>query len=36
MFDADNLININLQVAHTKDELIPLKGFKLYLFEGLH
>ena len=36
MFDADKLININLQVAHTKDELIPLKGFKLYLFEGLH
>ena len=36
MFDADKLININLQVAHTKDELIPLTGFKLYLFEGLH
>ena len=36
MFDADKLININLQVAATKDELIPLKGFKLYLFEALY
>ena len=36
MFDADKLININLQVAQAKDELIPLKGFKLYLFEALY
>jgi len=36
MMDIDKLININLQVSQTKDDLIPLKGFKLYLFEALY
>ena len=36
MFDFEKLININLKVAQTKDELSPLKGFKLYLFEALY
>ena len=36
MMDIDKLININLQVSQTKDDLVPLKGFKLYLFEALY
>ena len=36
MFDFEKLLNINLKVAQTKDELSPLKGFKLYLFEALY
>ena len=34
--DADKLIDINLQIVHQKEELSPLKGFKLYLFEALY
>ena len=36
MNDIDKLIDINLQVEQQKEELIPLKGFKLYLFEALY
>ena len=36
MKDVDKLIEINFQVDQQKEELIPLKGFKLYLFEALY
>ena len=36
MMEAEKLIDINLQIAHQKEELSPLKGFKLYLFEALY
>ena len=36
MKDVDNLIEINFQIKHQEEELIPLKGFKLYLFEALY
>ena len=36
MKDIDKLIDINFQVEQQKEELIPLKGFKLYLFEALY
>lgn len=35
MNDVDTLIDINFQIKHQEEELIPLKGFKLYLFEAL-
>ena len=36
MKDVDKLIEINFKVDQQKEELIPLKGFKLYLFEALY
>ena len=36
MNDVDTLIDINFQIKHQEEELIHLKGFKLYLFEALY
>ncbi len=36
MTDYEKLININLQIEHNKNDLNPVKGFKLYLFEALY
>ena len=36
MTEGDTLININLQIQQNKDDLIMVKGFKLYLFEALY
>ena len=33
---TDKLININLQIEHNKEDINPIKGFKLYLFETLY
>ena len=36
MIDYEKLININLQIEHNKNDLNPVKGFKLHLFEALY
>ena len=36
MTDFEKLIHINLQIENNKEDLNPVRGFKLYLFEALY